>query len=135
MISFMKSILIVATLVGFVAGWIFKPGDVSESPSPQINGSSRNPGPQAGKSSETLALSRPQIESLAAGLRNQLHPVKRKILIDQILEEMTAENAEAIRQSLSPMYYPDPRFMAFYRHWGSSREPMSLISLKGNRNK
>ena len=114
----MKSILIVAALVGFGAGWILKPGDVSESPSPKGIESSRNPGPQAGKSSETLAWSRPQIESLAAGLRNQLHPVKRKILIDQILEGMNAENADAIRQALSPMYYPDRRFIAFYQHWG-----------------
>lgn len=114
----MKSILIIAALVGFGAGWILKSDEAGKSPVSNPEGAQSKIESQTSQPLQLLAWTQPQIQSLGNELRNQLHPVKRKILIDQILEGMTAENADAIRQALSPMYYPDPRFIAFYRHWG-----------------
>lgn len=114
----MKSFPVIAALIGFGAGWLLKPDGAFESPSPTPGEAPKKIASQEGKPPQTPGWSQSEIKSLAAGLKNQLHPVKRKILLDQILEGMTAENAQAIREGLSPMYYPDPRFIAFYRHWG-----------------
>jgi len=114
----MRSLPLLAALCGFATGWFLfqsKPPSTS-SPSPQKTSTQKSSPP--GIPQEPSTWSNNQIHTLAASLKTELHPVKRQILLDQILAGMTAENADAIRLALSPMYFPDPRFIKFYQHWG-----------------
>ncbi|MGC6465960.1 MAG: hypothetical protein ACON5N_10265 [Akkermansiaceae bacterium] len=120
-------------LLGFVAGWFFPREDLEDRLSVESR-EERGESVTSGKGEASRHLTDRDLKALMSMLSGELHPVRRKILIDQILEGMTVENAELIRQGLSPMYFPDPRFMAFYRHWGQLAGP-DVINLFGGRPK
>ncbi len=67
------------------------------------------------------------IETLGRRLKNELDPVKRRLLFAQLLEGMTPENAELIREQIAHLPPHSREFLDFHQAWGQIAGEMGVM--------
>lgn len=80
-----------------------------------------------GKEPGVRLLSSAEIEELGEKFRTTASPIERRLAFSRLLEGLTAENAESIREQIAHLPAQSPEFREFHYAWGAVAGPGAVM--------